>query len=246
MREHGARLSGARREALHAREPLGQGGVIGIEGASVSSIGLLTSPQAAELRSVSVDPFLGGERPVVVRGPGGARDRCVHDQRAHALGVIGGEQRADEAAEGVGEERRAFAARGVEHRERVVRHPARASVGCKRAVGEPGAAAVEQDQAVEDGQPLEEAAHRRRLPELLDLGDPAGQEQQVERALAGHLVGDARVAAARIARGRAPSDAFDQCAEGRGRLDRGAGGVHAIGEPQVGGDDADTPGSESA
>ena len=142
--------------------------------------------------------FLQAHRPVVVGRPGGARDRRVQDQRADALGVLGRQLASDGAAERVGEQRRAFAARGVEHGERV-RDVLLERVAVAQAVGETGAAPVEQDQAVEDREALEEAAHRRRLPQLLDLRDPSGQEQQVEAALAGDLVGDARIAAAGIA-----------------------------------------------
>ena len=64
--------------------------------------------------------FLAGHRPGVVGGPRGAGDRRVHDQRADPLRVLGGELRADEPTLGVGEQRRAFAAGGVEHRKGVV------------------------------------------------------------------------------------------------------------------------------
>src|SRR5262249_7774287 len=51
-------------------------------------------------------------------------------------------------------------------------------------------------------QTLHKAAIAGRLPKMLDLGDPARHEQQVEALLADDLVGDARLAAARIARHR--------------------------------------------
>ena len=44
----------------------------------------------------------------------------------------------------------------------------------------------------------------RLLPVLLEVGDEAGDEHEVDRPVAGHLVGDAEVAAARVADRRLP------------------------------------------
>ena len=75
---------------------------------------------------------------------------------------------------------------------------------------------VEQDQARERRQPLEEASERGLFPRLLQVRDEAGHDQQIKRAGAQDLVGDAQVAAAGVAgvrrhrsvpfgrRGRAP------------------------------------------
>ena len=155
--------------------------------------------------------------------------------------MLGGEQRADEAAQRVGEHGRAFAAGGVEHRQRVLRLLLDGVV-VEHALGQPGAAAVEQDQPPERGEPLEEAAVGRRLPEVLDLRDPAGQEQQVEAAVADDLVGDRRVAAARVAGLRDHARPPISARNGRGRLDGRAGRADAVGEQRVGGDDADHAG----
>ena len=47
----------------------------------------------------------------------------------------------------------------------------------------------------------------RLLPVLLEVGDEPGDEHEVERAVAGHLVGDVEVAAARVADRRLPRGA---------------------------------------
>ncbi len=112
--------------------------------------------------------------------------------------MLGGERRADEPAGGVGEQGGPFAADGVEHRDRVLRLLLERVV-LEDALGQPGAAAVEQDHAAELGQAFEEAAQHGCLPQLLDLGDPAWQEQDVERTVAGDLVGDARAVAVGVA-----------------------------------------------
>ena len=67
------------------------------------------------------------------------------------------------------------------------------------AVGQPGAALVEEDQARERGEPLEEARAARLLPVQLEVGDEPGHEDQVDRAVADDLVGDVDVAALRVA-----------------------------------------------
>ena len=63
-------------------------------------------------------------------------------------------------------------------------------VSLEHPLGEAGATAVEQDQPPEGGKALQEATVGGALPEMLDLRDPAGQEENVEAAVADHLVGD--------------------------------------------------------
>src|SRR5215210_40764 len=67
-------------------------------------------------------------------------------------------------------------------------------------VGEAGAALVEQDQARERREPPEEARQLRLLPHELDVRDPAGNVDEIERPLAHDLVGDVDVAASGVAR----------------------------------------------
>src|SRR5207302_8684432 len=47
-----------------------------------------------------------------------------------------------------------------------------------------------------------------QLPHLLDLRDPAGQEEHVQRPVADHLVGDARAGALRVAGDRRDRSAY--------------------------------------
>ena len=72
------------------------------------------------------------------------------------------------------------------------------------AVGEPGAAPVEDDQARERREPLEQVGVRRPRPVLLEVRHVAGHPEQVDRPVADDLVGDPELAAARVASSRAP------------------------------------------
>ena len=67
------------------------------------------------------------------------------------------------------------------------------------AVGESRPALVEQDQPRERGEPGEEPRVLRHLPAHLDVRDPAGHPDEVERPLADDLVGDVGVAAPDVA-----------------------------------------------
>ena len=90
-----------------------------------------------------------------------------------------------------------LAARRVHHRAHVVH--ARLEVGQPdAAVGEPGPALVEADQPCERAQALEEACVLRVLPVDLEVGEEPRDEHEVERPVAGHLVGDVDVPAARV------------------------------------------------
>ena len=68
------------------------------------------------------------------------------------------------------------------------------------AIGEPGPALVEEDQPREGREPAEEARVARLLPRQLEVGDPARDKDEVERAVADDLIGDVDVAAPGVAR----------------------------------------------
>jgi hypothetical protein len=102
----------------------------------------------------------------------------------------------------VGEQRRAFAARPRRAPRARRAPPARACTSSSTRSDSPVPRLSNRIRRPKRRQALVEAADRGRLPQLLDLRDPAGQEQHVQRALADDLVGDARVAAARVARRR--------------------------------------------
>src|SRR5205085_3605513 len=63
-----------------------------------------------------------------------------------------------------------------------------------------GAALVERDDPAERGEPLEEPARERILPHHVDVRDPPGDEDEIERTVAEDLIGDVDVAALRVAR----------------------------------------------
>src|SRR4029079_4692101 len=67
---------------------------------------------------------------------------------------------------------------------------------------------VEEDEPREPGQTPQEARERRLGPEVFEVGDPAHDENEIDRAAPEHLVGDVDVSAARI---------LDREAEGGGR-----------------------------
>jgi hypothetical protein len=76
----------------------------------------------------------------------------------------------------------------LERRESIVGH----------AVGEARSTLVEQDQARERGEPVQEVRVLRDFPALLDVRDPPWDPDQVEGLVADDLVGDADLAASRI------------------------------------------------
>ena len=99
------------------------------------------------------------------------------------------------------EQRSALGADRLEDRADVV-HPLLEGrqLGVGDAVGEPRAALVEEDEAREGGEALEEVHHRRLLPHHLDVRDPARHIDEVARTVARDLVRDVEVPAARVAR----------------------------------------------
>lgn len=64
----------------------------------------------------------------------------------------------------------------------------------RHAVGEAGAAFVEQDQARERREPPQKVRVLGHLPALLDIRDPARNPDQVERPLPDNLIGDVDLA----------------------------------------------------
>ena len=164
------------------------------------------SDSKAQSRSRCFDvggPHLPRRRPrVVVVGVDPLRVCPVEDQRARPLGIGRGEEDRHRRALGVPEQDGAAAVDRIHDRAYVVH--ARLEVGhAGWPVGQTGAALVEADQACDRAEPFEEVRVARLLPVLLEVGDEAGEEHEVDRPVAGHLVGDAEVAAARVADRRA-------------------------------------------
>ena len=136
---------------------------------------------------------LRGRGPGIVGRLGGAPHRAVEHQSSHALGVSGREQDAHRPALGDPEKGRPLGPRGVHDRPDVV-DPQLERRHLGDGVRQPGAALVEDDQARERAEPLEEASERRRLPLEFEMGGEAEDEDHVDRPVADDLVGDRGVA----------------------------------------------------
>jgi hypothetical protein len=90
----------------------------------------------------------------------------------------------------------------VHHRAYVL-HPLLERGRIGRAVRQPGAALVDEDQPREPGQTPQETRERRLVPAGLEVRHPAQHEDDIDRPAAEHLVGDARIALPRVADGQA-------------------------------------------
>src|SRR5215467_12178361 len=63
-------------------------------------------------------------------------------------------------------------------------------------IAQSGAAFVEHDEAAEGSEPAQEVSVSRILPVDIEIGDKAGNEEQIDRSVTYDLVGDANVSAA--------------------------------------------------
>ena len=181
-----------------------------------------------------------GRRPVRIVGAGETPGPgAVQDHRPGTFGVRGCEQQAQRPALRDPEDRRAVGPDGVHDGADVV-HPLVHRRWPGHRVRHPGAALVEHDQPRERRQPAQEASQARFLPGHLDVRDEARHQDEIDRTVAEHLVGDADRPALRIARlGRChhapPSPQWDaasiEAAQGpassQHHLDHGGGAAHA-------------------
>ena len=128
-----------------------------------------------------------------------ARVRRTEDERRRSLRERGGEQRAHRAALRAPEERRALGRGSVEHGADVVHHLLE---GAERQdpVREARASPVEQDQARERGKAVEHVRVGRPPPVLLEVREVARGPEEVDRAVADHLVRDPEVSATGVSR----------------------------------------------
>jgi hypothetical protein len=137
--------------------------------------------------------------PRVVRIEHAARVAADHDQRVGALGVRRREQRAERTTLGNADQGRAFRPGRLHHGAHVVQPLLECrQLGHRHGIRQSRAALVEQDEAPERGQPRQEPRERRLVPEVLEVGDPAHHEDQIDRARSDHLVGDVDAAALRV------------------------------------------------
>ncbi len=133
-------------------------------------------------------------RPTSVCAPSAATPR--EHQRGHLVGIGGGEQRRQPQVRAA-DHRHPLGADRLQHGPQIVDlllERRRLGHGVRQA----GAAPVEHDQPGELRHRAEGARRPRLLPHQLQVRGGAGDHDQVARAVAQHLVGDAGIAAARV------------------------------------------------
>lgn len=139
--------------------------------------------------------------PGIVLGlPAGFRDGGIEDERPRPLRVGRREDDREGAAVALCEYHGLLAAGCVQDRPGVV-HSAfeRWQLVIRDTIREPGSTPVEDDETEGGCQPAEEPRDRGLLPVQVEMGDPAGDVQQIEGAVAQDLVGDVDGAASRVA-----------------------------------------------
>ncbi len=158
---------------------------------------LLPRPEDAEIALDLAFVLLLGPAPGVVRRPHPPRKGAPNDECRRPLRVGRREEDAHRRSLGEAVERSSSRADGVHDGTDVVH--ARLERGrAADAVGHAGAALVEADQPRERRQPLEERREARYRPVKLEMRDVAGDEDEIERAVARDLIGDVDVAAPRV------------------------------------------------
>jgi hypothetical protein len=136
----------------------------------------------------------------VISHPGaliGAGVRPVEHELRDAFWIRPGEEHRERTALGHAEERRGLHSGRVHHRADVV-HALGEAPEADVPVRESRAAFVEVDEPREPGEFLIEAPEGRHLPDQLEVGDEAGDEDDVDRAVADDGVRDVDVARLRV------------------------------------------------
>lgn len=120
-----------------------------------------------------------------------ARGSVDHDQRRRALGMGSGEEDGHRGALICSDDGCPLAANGVEDHSDVLRPLLERRQGAERhRIRDPGASLVEHDHPTERREPAEEAFDPGLLPHDLDVLDPWGHEENIDRAFAEHLESD--------------------------------------------------------
>ena len=147
-------------------------------------------------------------RPDVVVGRPQDPGRAVHDhQIADPFGVIGGQKQRADRSEARSEDRGPLASDRVHDRDRVLRPAGRRDrVGGTDARGHAHPAMVEPDDPAERRQPAVEAEHRRLGVDRVDRNERPRHHDQIDRAIAEHLIGDVQIAARCVASSRCADD----------------------------------------
>ena len=165
--------------------------------------GLDADRTAPALENLAAERFalLLRRRPRVVGRSQTPRVGADHDERFGLVRVRGGEKAAHRPAFGHAKQHGAPRADGVQHRPHVV-HALFERRQIRHAIGQAGAALVEEDQPRETRQPPQESRERRLVPEVLEVRHPAHHEDEVDRAAPKHLIRDVDVAASRVVHGK--------------------------------------------
>ena len=158
------------------------------------------TPVPLDVRHGVLAVLCGGRPGIVVVGVAALRKATERDERGRPFGIGRGKEDAHVAALGMPEECRPLRADRLEHGAHIIHALLQGrQLVVRDAVGETRAALVEQDQAGERREALEEVRHRRLLPHQLDVRHPARHIDEVARPLARHLVRDVEFAAPRVA-----------------------------------------------
>src|SRR6266550_4318210 len=156
------------------------------------------APVAFDLRD-RLEPLLERRCPRIVNRLNALGECSDEDKRTRALRIRRSEEDGHAAAFRVPEQCGVLRPDCVEDGAHVV-HPLlerRQPVG-RNPVGHPCPALVEEDQSGERRQALEKARRLRLFPQELDVRDPAGDVDEVERPVADDLVGDVDIATLRV------------------------------------------------
>ena len=186
----GGGVARAHAQALEAAEPLGRSAVVRrSEGAKIAAANS-PSPQCSSEDVHRLVALLGAcARTCSPRPAWCARRSRRATSDSTRSGMLAAASMAIGPPSMIANSDRPLGAGGVQHGAHVVdllleRRRPRAAVGHARA------AAVEEDQPAERGQPVEEAGDGGVLPEGLDRGEGLRDVHEVARAVADHLVGD--------------------------------------------------------
>jgi hypothetical protein len=139
-------------------------------------------------------PLLGRRGPLIVGGPAPSRDRVVENQTRSPFRIGRCEQHAHGGGLEGSEQDCPLRTDGVEHRAQVV-HPNLEGGRLPQTIGEPGPAAVEDDEPGESREEFKECCLKRNLVLDLDVAGEPVDEDEVRRSLARDRIGDCDVAA---------------------------------------------------
>jgi len=150
----------------------------------------------------SLFAFLGGGRPgVVLVGIAPLRERAECDERNRPRRIRGCEEHGHAPALRVAEESCPLRSDRFENGPDVIHALLeRRQLVVPEPVGESGTALVEENQARERAEPVEEMRHPGVFPHCLDVRHPAGHEDEIDRAVSHDLIRDVQVATAGVLR----------------------------------------------